>query len=180
MPQGDLSPRLGALPPGALHPGSSTHASDVAGLAARVVGTVHALALTMRFILLCTLIAAGCTTTTPTHSEPANPGSGSSGSSGSAETPNIEDWLNQVYPALQTAGCFACHAGNESSAPAFLAGDTPLEARESLLASGLINLTDPAESLLFLKGAHEGPAFPSDTLIVLSNWIAAEAAAAHE
>jgi hypothetical protein len=126
----------------------------------------------MRFILLCTVIAAGCTTTPP-HSEPASPGSGT------ATPPNIEDWLDQAEPALQAAGCIACHGQATSAAPGFMAGATALDLRETLLDSGLIDLADPAASMLLNKGVHEGPPFTSDDLIVLIAWISAEAAAAN-
>jgi hypothetical protein len=126
-----------------------------------------------RSLLLCALVmVAGCDVKQP------DPGEHISGSGGSGVEmqPAIDAWLELGEPALLDNGCFGCHAGTQVGAPPFLAGATELDVRETLLTSGLVDLSDPAASQIFGKGAHEGPAFTQAELENLLAWIEAEAA----
>lgn len=88
-------------------------------------------------------------------------------------TPAERAWLDEALPVFQ-ALCMACHAQTAVDTPDFLAGETPWEIRDNLLASGTVNLDDPARSRLFVKGVHSGPAMSSDQISAILDWIEAE------
>jgi len=82
-------------------------------------------------------------------------------------------WEDLALPILQ-ADCAACHA---TPGPlGFLAGDTPLAIRMSLLEyqPPIVDLGAPASSRLLTKGAHDGPGFSAQEAADLLEWIQAE------
>jgi hypothetical protein len=112
-------------------------------------------------------------------------GGGGSGSGSGSNTPEqqaaLDAWTMEAHPALTNSTCFACHAGTNPSAPAFLAGSADLDIRNTLLGFNpqIVDLNAPQSSRLVTKGAHEGPAITNTTdLSNLVDWMTKEATAA--
>lgn len=84
-----------------------------------------------------------------------------------------EAWLQLALPVLG-ANCIACHGGDSGFAGIdFLAGDTPFEIRDTLLASGIVQ-DDMFTSRLLTKGIHEGPYLTRDQAQALLTWLELE------
>jgi hypothetical protein len=101
------------------------------------------------------VVLGGCSTTTQPE--------------GTAE----REWEALALPILQ-ADCVVCHA---TPGPlGFLAGDTPLAIRMSLLEyqPPIVDLGAPASSRLLTKGAHDGPALSAQETSDLLEWITVE------
>jgi hypothetical protein len=81
-------------------------------------------------------------------------------------------WLDDALPALE-AQCVVCHSGTAGS-PSFLAGETPWQIRDSLLASGVVDVAAPETSRLLTKGVHYGPAMNAVDTAALLHWLQAE------
>lgn len=85
-------------------------------------------------------------------------------------------WVQQVLPLLQ-ANCVGCHSQSQLDAEAFLAGDSWMDVRQSLLASNVVDVNaEPSGSPLLTKGAHSGPNLTNDELTVIVRWLEAERA----
>jgi hypothetical protein len=85
-------------------------------------------------------------------------------------------WIKQALPALKTATCTTCHAGERPDAPGYLVGATDLDARETMVAiiPSVVSLTSPKTSPVLLKGMHEGPALAADQISAILAWITFE------
>jgi mono/diheme cytochrome c family protein len=92
-------------------------------------------------------------------------------------TPAQRAWLEQALPVFQ-AECSACHGTTQIDTIGFLAGDTPWEIRENLVASGVISVESPTASRLFTKGVHTGPAMSAADVAAILAWLDAEHAEA--
>ena len=83
-------------------------------------------------------------------------------------------WVEQALPVLK-AQCVACHASTSTDPSInFLAGNTVWEMRQSILASGVVNVDVPQSSRIFTKGAHQGPAMTASQTSDLLEWLVAE------
>jgi len=91
-----------------------------------------------------------------------------------AEQKTLDVFEREAMPVFRKS-CIQCHAGRDRTI-GFLAGQTPTEIRHRILASGVVNLDQVQDSLLFYKGAHEGPAMYVDQAVALLDWIKAEQA----
>jgi mono/diheme cytochrome c family protein len=91
-----------------------------------------------------------------------------------ADAVAIQDFTDNVLPSLTTVGCVACHALESNGA--FLAGDSPEEIRNTLLAysPAVVNPDAPSSSRLLTKGTHSGPAFGSEDSATVLRWIELE------
>jgi hypothetical protein len=90
-------------------------------------------------------------------------------------TEEQQAWVDHALPVLQAA-CVHCHADKNSSI-GFLAGDTPLEIRETFIASGVIDFNaEPSSSRIFTKGVHQGPSLSAQELSELLEWFQIERA----
>ena len=85
-------------------------------------------------------------------------------------------WIKQALPALKTATCNTCHAGERTDAPGYLVGATDLDVRETMVAiiPSVVSLTSPKTSPVLLKGMHEGPALAADQISAILAWITFE------
>lgn len=118
----------------------------------------------MRTILL--VLMAGCTLEFGDGKDPAD----------DPPPPSLTQaeraWVEQALPVLK-ANCVTCHAGTDPSI-SFLAGNTVWEMRQSILASGVVNVDVPTASRIFTKGAHSGPAMTAAQASDLLAWLQAE------
>jgi hypothetical protein len=109
----------------------------------------------MRVIGAAFVVLAGCTQTAAPE--------------GMAE----REWEALALPILQ-ADCVACHS---TPGPlGFLAGDTPLAIRKSVLEyqPPIVDLGAPVSSRLLTKGVHDGPALSAQQTSDLLEWITVE------
>lgn len=97
-------------------------------------------------------------------------------------------WFNKALPVL-TFSCASCHVsgvGGSTPAPTFLAGESDLDMRETLLSHvpvgvdkpSLIDFSSPTRSELLAHGDHDGPALDGVQTSNLLEWILAEKKAA--
>ena len=117
----------------------------------------------MRYLLLTILIASCADTQTSTATSHAT----------AAELA----WVDTVMPVME-ASCISCHSVQSVdgiATNAFLVGGTPLEIRDTLLASGVVDVDAPSSSFLLSKGAHMGPPLSVDEMRAIIGWLEAEA-----
>lgn len=81
-------------------------------------------------------------------------------------------WETKAVPALEAGDCFTCHAS--ADAIGFLAGADEEQARQTLLASGAVDVDQPAQSALFAKGVHEGSTLTASQTADILEWLDAE------
>lgn len=88
----------------------------------------------------------------------------------------IKAWTDNAEPALRNA-CVSCHASQLNIN--FLPGEG-MAMREALLAwaPAVVNLDAPSSSRILTKGPHSGPAFASDKIPLVLDWIQKEKIAA--
>jgi hypothetical protein len=87
-------------------------------------------------------------------------------------------FVEDVLPILE-ASCGGCHAEAQLGGEAFLAGETWVEIRQSLLASRVGDLDiEPHNSPLVTKGVHSGPYLTAAQTSAIIEWLEAERAAA--
>jgi hypothetical protein len=90
-------------------------------------------------------------------------------------TEEQQAWVDHALPVLQAA-CVQCHA-DKTSELGFLAGDTPLEIRDTFITSGVIDFNaPPGSSRIFTKGVHQGPALSATEASELLEWFMVERA----
>lgn len=92
-------------------------------------------------------------------------------------TPAQRAWLERALPVFQ-AQCIACHGNSTVDTMNFLAGDTPWEIRENVLASGVVDVESPTGSRLLTKGVHTGPMMSEADVAAILAWLEAEQAEA--
>jgi len=83
-------------------------------------------------------------------------------------------FIDDVLPMLE-ANCVACH-GSRSTAGfenGFLAGESWLEVRATLLASAVIG-PEATRSRLLTKGEHSGPHLSAEQTSLILRWLGAE------
>ncbi len=91
----------------------------------------------------------------------------------SAQSRPEQDFANKVLPILMTQ-CGACHDNAaEPGAMAFLSGSSPSAILLNLETQDppLIDMEQPANSLLVRKEAHEGPILNSEAQAVILDWL---------
>ncbi|HEY5923260.1 MAG TPA: hypothetical protein VIV11_16385 [Kofleriaceae bacterium] len=117
----------------------------------------------MRYLLL-SIVIMGCAGAETTQSEPRT-------------TEADRAWLDEVLPLME-ANCIGCHSVasvDGIATNAFLIGGTPQEIRDTLLASGVVDVDAPSMSFLLTKGAHMGPHLSADEARAIIDWLEAEA-----
>lgn len=86
---------------------------------------------------------------------------------------NVQPLLVLVRPL---GACVGCHQNIDPvDGPDFL-GSTPLETYDLLVGNQRLISTDPATSLLVIKGLHNGDAFAPTEISTINQWILLEAA----
>ena len=85
-------------------------------------------------------------------------------------------WIKQALPALKAGTCTTCHQGERPDAPAYMSGESDLDARETMVGfvPSVVNLGSPKTSPVLLKGMHEGPALAADQISGILTWISFE------
>src|SRR5690349_6588675 len=86
------------------------------------------------------------------------------------EDPAMRAFREHALPVFQM-NCTVCHDGSTQGAPGFLAGDTPEEIRQTLLASGVISILENYKSPMFTKGPHAGPALSAAQVSEILVWL---------
>ena len=82
-------------------------------------------------------------------------------------------WREQALPVFK-AQCIVCHGNGAVGTIGFLAGNDEWEIRQTILASGEVNLDQPTASRLLQKGSHTGPAMTAQMASSILSWIQAE------
>jgi hypothetical protein len=84
-------------------------------------------------------------------------------------------WVQRALPVFK-AKCSSCHDGSVAGNPAYLAGKSDLDVRDTLLAFAppLVNLSAPQSSRVITKGNHEGPALLANEATGILAWITAQ------
>ena len=91
---------------------------------------------------------------------------------GTYVTPAEKVFQEKALPVFEQA-CAACH-WNPAWKESFLVGDSPAEVRDSVLASGVVNIENPVASQVLTKGVHSGPGLTAQQASDLLEWIVAE------
>ena len=104
-----------------------------------------------------------------------NGGGGGSGGNGVGGTPDMAPDVSALFyanvaPIIMPA-CGGCHGVTGGAGPPFMLS-TPDMLKNVLGYPGLVS-NPPAQSLLYSKGAHEGPAFTPAQLPVVLDWLTA-------
>jgi hypothetical protein len=91
----------------------------------------------------------------------------------SAELTADEAWIQLALPALRAASCTTCHGNSNIDTIDFLAGNTDLEIRDTLLASGIVE-EEMFQSRLLTKGFHEGNPLTGEQVDAILSWLELE------
>ena len=127
----------------------------------------------MRNALWCVVFAMGCTLT-PAGGDKCR-SVDTQESCAAEEDPAQRAFDEHALPVL-LAMCAACHDGASAPEIGFLAGQTPAEIRDTLLASGIVDVATPTMSRILTKGVHSGPYLSAQQVSEILLWLEAEQA----
>src|SRR3954463_9070419 len=120
-------------------------------------------------LIVLTATASGCLGSALNGDDGNGGGNGGTGGGNVDMAPDVVgQFYSQVEPII-TPACAGCHGVTGTQAPAFMVAQPDL-LQNILQYPGIIGST-PQKSRLYMKGAHEGPAFTPDQQMAVGAWI---------